>query len=464
MDPATKGRATGVFATATDPKQMRTILEQYLRAPDGPPFDVVRCEPSFTRGRGSRSLFQYDVTLRAPDGREWNEVVSGVAYGGNRTQRAWDKLNRARQAAKRESTIRRAAYVPDLDLLLQVFPFDHGLPALEPLMAGPLEGLRDPIMARFGPGDWHLEVWQSECIRYRVDLRASVKLTVSATESQSGRVSERRFFAKVYGGEEQVERALTVQQDLSMALQAANEPFGIAPLIAYLPDDRVLLQDEVQAISLPYIIRKGDPQQSVEAVRRSARAIAALHLLPVAAPAHRIELDRTDPGRVRRSVDSLRKSRPDLATALAEIEARIHAGLDATRELPTLPVHGDLKPPHILVEEERVVLLDLDKFAAGEPMLDVTSMLMPLRRERKTRLAGTSLADVFAEEYFAHVPPAWKGRLTPHYAWAILREAAVIATASGKSLDGGKTSRAGKLGRRVETLVEEARAMLDGRA
>jgi hypothetical protein len=443
---------------------MRTILEQHLRAPDGLPFDVVRCKPSFTRGRGSRSLFQYDVTLRAPDGREWNEVVSAVAYGGDRTKRAWDKLNRARRAAKRESNIRRAAYVADLDLLLQVFPFDHGLPALEPLMAGPLAGLRDPIMSQFGPGDWHLDEWRSECIRYRVDLRASVKLTVSATEFQSGRVSERSFFAKVYGGEEQVERAWSVQQGLAVALQAAKEPFGIAPLIAYLPKERVLVQDEVQAVSLPYIIRKGNPKQSVDAVRRAARAIADLHLLPIAAPEHRIELDRTDPGRVRRSAETLRKSRPDLATALAEIEARIYAGLDATRELPTLPVHGDLKPPHILIEEERVVLLDLDKFAAGEPMLDVTSMLMPLRRERKTRLAGTSLAHVFAEEYFARVPPEWKERLAPHYAWGILREAAVIATVPAKSLDGEKTSRPEKREHRVETLVEEARAMLDGRA
>ena len=464
MDPALRGRITGVLATATDPTQMRTILEHHLRVPDGPPFAVVRCEPSFTRGRGSRSLFQFDVTLRGPDGREWNEVVSAVAYGGNRTQRAWDKLNRAGPVAKRESIIRRAAYVPELDLLLQVFPFDHGLPALEPLMAGPLAGLRDPILSRFGPGDWHLEEWLSECIRYRVDLRASVKLTVSATESQSGRVSERRFFAKVYGGVEQVKRALTVQQNLAFSLQAASEPFGIAPLIAYLPEARVLVQDEVQAVSLPYIIRKGAPEQAVESVRRSAQAIAALHLLPIAAPEHRIELDRTDPGRVRRSAQTLRVSRPDLATALAEIEARIYIALEATRELPTAPVHGDLKPPHILVEEERVVLLDLDKFAAGEPMLDVTSMLMPLRRERKTRLAGTSLADVFAEEYFAHVPPAWKERLAPHYAWAILREAAVFATAPGKSLDGEKTSRPEKREHRVETLVEEARAMLDGRA
>jgi len=366
--------------------------------------------------------------------------------------------------AGRESKIRRAAYVPDLDLLLQVFPFDHGLPALEPLMAGTLDGLRGPILARFGPGDWQLDEWHSECIRYRVDLRASVKLTVKATESRSGGALDRRFYAKVYGGEEQVERAWKVQQDLAAALQAAGDPFALAPLVAYLPEDRVLVQDEVSAISLPYIIRKAKPEKAVEAVRRAARAIAALHRLPIEAPQHRVEVERTDPGRVRRSAESLRNSRPDLTAAVAEIEKRICGGLDAVNALPSVPVHGDLKPPHILVEEDRVVLLDLDKFAAGDPMLDVTSMLMPLRRERKTRLAGTSLADVFAEEYFGHMPANWEQRLPPLYAWALLREASVFAASHGKSRDGDKISHPERREHRVEVLVDEARAMLDGRA
>jgi hypothetical protein len=46
----------------------------------------VQCRPTFTRGRGSRSLFQYDITLRHPDGREWTELVSGVAWGGANTK------------------------------------------------------------------------------------------------------------------------------------------------------------------------------------------------------------------------------------------------------------------------------------------------------------------------------------------------------------------------------------------
>src|SRR5215216_5965106 len=289
MDPETSSHASGVFATGSDPVQMRAILEHHLRVPGGTPFEVVQCRPSFTRGRGPRSLFQYDVTLRTPDGREWNEVVSGVAYGGQRTRRAWEKLKLADAEAGSGSTIRRAAYVPDLDLLLQVFPFDHELPALERLMSGALPGLQAPIMARFGPGDWRLDEWQSESVRYRVDLRASVKLTVRASETESGRAAERRFFAKVYAGGERVERAWSVQQGLAAALREAREPIGLAPLVAYLPNERVLVQDEVQARNMLQTLQSADSDTVTETVRRAARAIAALHILPIAAPEHRIE-------------------------------------------------------------------------------------------------------------------------------------------------------------------------------
>jgi hypothetical protein len=406
-------------------------------------------------------LFQYDVTMRDPDGREWNEVVSGVAYGGDRTQKAWLRLNLAEREVRSTSRVRRAAYVPDLDLILQVFPFDHKLPALQPLMEGSLGGLRDPIMAQFGPGDWRLDEWQAEPVRYRVDLRASVKLTISATECGSGSTSDRRFYAKVYASRDQVERAWNVQQDLEVALRAAGEPFRLAPVVAHLPADWVLVHHEVVGASLRHIARGDDPEKAAEAVRHAARAVAALHRLTVAAPAHRIELDRTDPERLHRFAETLRICRPDLAAAVAEIETQIVAGLHAIGNLPSVPVHGDLKPLHFLVEDNRVVLLDFDKFAAGEPMLDVTSMLMLFRRERTM---GASLASVFAEEYFAHAPAAWEQRFAPHYAWAILVEASAHAVGLGKSRAATNSSRPEKRNHRVDNLVEEARAVLAGQA
>jgi hypothetical protein len=96
-------------------------------------------------------------------------------------------------------------------------------------------------------------------------------------------------------------------------------------------------------------------------------------------------------------------------------------------------------------------------------MLDVVSMLMPLRRQQKSRFGGDSLARVFAEEYFAHVPTEWQQRLPPHYAWGLLREASGIGMGPGEGKANVRPGRREKRENHIELLVEEARAVLAGR-
>jgi hypothetical protein len=443
MKLATGGGTAAFFAAATDPKRMRAVMAQHLRAPDGPPVDVVACQVGFIRRGGTRNMVEYHLTLRDPaSGAKWTQVVGGIAYRGEeRTRLAWERLQRQAGPGAAGTTLVRAAYVPELDLLLQVFPFDHQLPALEPLMAGPVPGLTEPLLAQFGAGAWHLTGWEAASVRYRVDLRASVRLTVHAREAGSGETAERRFFAKIYASAEEAERAWGVQQAVAEALAGRERPLAIAPLVAYLPDDRVLVQGEVQGTSLIKMLGHAEVEEAIAAVRRTARAVAALHQLPVAAPPHRIELGRTDPERLRRSAEQLRTARPDLAPAVDEVEEGILTRLAAVGELSSVPVHGDLKPIHVLFDADRVILLDLDKFAAGDPMLDVMNMLTLLGWGRQGRQGSLALAQTFVEEYFEHVPRAWEPRLAPHYAWALLGEAS-----------------------RDDWALEEAQAVLAGRS
>jgi aminoglycoside phosphotransferase (APT) family kinase protein len=468
------GLAAAFFAEAGDPQRMQAVIDQYLRAPGGPPVEVVTCQVEFTRQDGPRSLVQYQLTLRDPvEGREWTQVVSGVAHGGHRTQRAWKLLQRLQRRDPAPladgAVLSRAGYVPELDVLLQVFPFDHQLPALEPLMSGPLPGLLPPLLEQFGPGDWQLERWDTESVRYRVDLRACVRLTVQAREAGTGEAAERRFFAKIYRDVEQAERARGVLRELAAALDRGDEPFAIAPTVAYLPDDRVLVQGEVRGTSLSDVLGHDD---AVPAVRRAARAVAALHCLDVIPPAHRGELGRTDPQRLRRTAERLRASQPDLAAAVIAVEAGILRGLATIGQLSSVPVHGDLKADHVVLDADRVVLLDLDKFAAGDPMLDVTHLLFSFGR------GGTVEKRAFVEEYFGYVPAAWKPRLAPYYAWALLREASRVYKSVERHRD---TSRSGRAGRNVAKrrevsesrrarqeqwgafLLEEAHAVVAGR-
>ena len=73
---------------------MRATLERYLVAPDGSRCRVLDCRIANTRRRdGSRGTIEYEVRLEDPvTGRVWDEVVTGITLGGNRTGRAWESM------------------------------------------------------------------------------------------------------------------------------------------------------------------------------------------------------------------------------------------------------------------------------------------------------------------------------------------------------------------------------------
>jgi hypothetical protein len=466
MDPVTSSDPEALMAQVTDGERMRGVVAQHLLAPDAPPVAVVGCQVEFSR-RGPRNLVQYRVTLRDPvGGDEWTEVVSGVAYAGERTRRTWEKLQEQPPApANAGSRLARVAYVPELDLLLQTFPFDHRLPALKPLMTGPMPELVAPLLAHFGPGDWRLEGWESASVRYRVDLRATVRLHVRAREAATGEATARSFFAKVYDSALTAERAWSIQREVAAALGPEHEPLTVAPLVAYLPKARILVQAEAPGMSLLHLLRTPTSEiaGASEAVRRTARAVASLHRLGVAAPPNRIALGRLDPQRLRQSADLIRAARADLAPVLAEIEAGVLGGLAALGEAPVVPVHGDLKPSHVLFDQDRVVVLDLDKFAAGDAMQDVTNMLIHLSRERPSRRKDARvLTRAFVTEYFAHAPTGWEQRLALYYAWALLGEAATAARSVARKAARGVMDPARH--EQLSFLVEEAQAVLAGGA
>ncbi len=152
---------------------------------------VQECRIANTRRRdGSRGTVQYDLRLEDPTtGHAWNQIVTGITFGGNRTRRAWESIRRS-AALDADPEMRSAlppfAYVPELDLLLQVFPHDYRLPGLAQLIAGPPPELVSALIEELGPGDWELNSWEAETVQYRVDMRAIVRLTVGASDTSIG--------------------------------------------------------------------------------------------------------------------------------------------------------------------------------------------------------------------------------------------------------------------------------------
>ena len=435
------------YEEVADPAAFAALVAAHLLAP-GADAVVVGASVEFARRGQGRGLAQHRVVLRDAAGEREAQVSAVVFDGAQRAARAWGRVAATLPASV--GPLLPAALVADRGILLQTFPFDHQLPALGRLAAGAWPELAAALAPALGRAP---EQWQVEPARYRVGIRASVRLIVPAADA----APERVLYAKTHAKAE----VATRDRDLHVALAAAvaADPtaaeLGFAPVIATLPDRGVVVHAEVTGTPLGDLLPSPAGRA---AVRRVARALAALHRfdLPESAPLH--DLERSGPERLRRDAARLVAARPDLAPLVAEVEAAALAGL-VSAEPRAAAVHGDLKPAHVILDGDRAVLLDLDKLASGNPVLDVVSMAQKLSRGRAATGALGGLAGAFVREYFAHAPAAWADHFAPQWAAALLAEAANL----GKTVRGRERLRE-RNGRadRPDLLLAQAHATLSG--
>ena len=408
------------LGVASDPEIMRGIFADYLRPLSGGTYRVTDCRLSrVCYRRGARCVLQYTLRLADSDtGHERIRWVTGVMYAKDRTRRKWEKVQASYTGGIPDdfSAFEPRAFVPHLEIVVEVFPYDRRLPTLPLVMVGPSPELERPLLARFGPDNWHTEAWNVEPVRCRAEPGATLRFTVQARNDTTGRTDERRFYAKVYRDEEG-ERTYRALQALQSRADEGGEKFTVGMPITYLSRLHTLLQEETPGTSLQDLLLRDEDTSAV--VRKAARALVALHLDAAVTPQrHRLQdqvtaLERT--GRL------LRWACPDLG---ADIEDTIGAVVAGLEEVPPAPTHRDLKLDHILLDGDRLALLDLDTFAEGDPILDAANVLahlacmalrFPLLHDDRWRMA----AEIFAGEYFAHVPRSWRSRLPLQYAGAV---------------------------------------------
>ena len=439
-----------------DPELMRALFAEHLRWADGGAVDVLGCAVSYSRQAGGRVLLHYDVVVRNPaTGAEQREMVTGIATDHRKSAHLWEEASKA-EAAVSPGQLVPAIPVPEHDLLLQVFPFDYRLPAMSRLMTDP-SGLITPYLSGgVERGQIHQATWEAKTVRYRVGMRAMVRLIVRAQSPPGDAGFSQTIYAKVFRDERDGERTFQIQRAIWEATTAGNAAFTVAQPLVWLPDQRVLLFAEVPGVTLRGILASTGSAET--AVRQAARAIASFHRLPIDAFARnpRRRPTRDEDARPEKLGDRLRASAPRLAAEIDRLVAGIEAGLSGG---PIAPTHFDLRPGHVLIDGDRVALLDFDKLTLADPMVDIANFLRLLEKEWKSSKthAGqqATLTQIFQDEYFSRVPAEWAARLPAHYALALLAQAAESARTPELA---GKTSR----GDSSEDLIERAQAALEG--
>jgi len=359
---------------------MQAVFQRCLRPANGATVTVARCAVDFVRSVEKRCLLQYTLHLVDDEtGQTSKQWVTGAIYGGDLTRRVWQHLLAADSAAMRpvgSPSLLPLAYVPGLDLLVQVFPYDHLLPGLGPVLQGVPE-LTAALLEESEAVDWRVEEWHAEVVRYRPALRALIRLELLVREAASGRSLTRRAFAKVFPDGESGARATRILELLWQRTSREDVGFTVARPMADIVQLQTLLMSELPGNSLLDVMRLADEAETTEALRRVARAVAGLHQLALSPdllpPAKWDERER-----LAEIAATLRGKDPAQSEAIDDVVAVIDAGLG---DAPLAPTHFDLKPGNILVDGKRVALLDFDKLAWGDPLVDAANFMAYLGRE-----------------------------------------------------------------------------------
>jgi hypothetical protein len=402
-----------------DNAAMRDTLTRELHANSDTSLRVHGLTIDYFRQSPTRIAAQYTLDLESGDGVRDAQIITVAHFTDGRMERQWKRMQAdAPDAAVPVGKFHLpgARYSDELQSVIQAFPFDARLPGLRQIVAGTPE-----IRRLVSPTDEHRIVsWQVDVVRYRPDMRAMARVDVAF--GGNGPSDTQRVYAKAYREPEEGQRAYDLLAALAANVTAADG-FHAPRALAYDPDLRTLLIAEVAGERLLDIIRQNDGGAPA-AVRRAARAVAGMHGSTVA-PALLPESSPDRDGQFADVSRRLLKAFPEQANAVRALTNQIE---ETFRPAPLRPTHYDLKQGHILVAPEVVTILDFDKMAMGDPLVDVANVVATLGAEREgsARRAARreNLADIFVEEYFSHVPSDWAPLFPVHLARATLLEAA----------------------------------------
>jgi len=443
---------------ASDPALMLEVFRTHLKPVAGKAFHIAECIPVRFRCRqsGSRCVLQYALRFEERTGESANRRsgetwVTGMLYAEpGRAEQLLAELKAedlARSIPESLLTFEPLTFIPDLQMLVQVFPFDRRLPSLPRVLSGPWPELQQRLLARFGPGRWQIQAHTVEPLRYRTELGGVVRYTLCARNGTASRSETKRFYAKVYRGQRGEETHQLFRQ-LCGNTGAARKDFTVVNPVAYCDERSCLVLEEAGGCSLQDVFLNGGASRA--AARRVARAVAAFNQSDLH-PVHRhTRADQV--GVLTRAAALVRWACPAAAPRLDQVVDEVSARLE---EVTGAPVHWDLKTDHIFLGAERVTFVDLDTVALADPVRDPAHLLAHIvcRVGFRTVPAETArgAGRAFVEEYFAHVPARWRQRLIVQYAAALVETAGgIFRRQSPQWLE------------RVTAAVEEAHGVLAG--
>jgi tRNA A-37 threonylcarbamoyl transferase component Bud32 len=242
-------------------------------------------------------------------------------------------------------------HAPELNTTFWIFPHDRKIEQLSVLNQIPAE-LR--------------EVAGQTWTKSRIVGHAPEKSVTAECLTENDQVLA---YAKIYAGDEGREFFNTY---IHLAGESQKEYLNVPRALGYSEEHHLLMLEAVAGVSLSTLAQA----QRGDAFFQLGRALRALHA--TAPPASLPQSARFTPEALARTAATISEARPDIATVVQRLSHKLIAQHAVYSGGEHVFLHGDLHPKNILLDRERLFLLDFDQAARGIAAVDLGSVIAGL--------------------------------------------------------------------------------------
>ena len=363
-DPGLPGMAEALDVEKTR-DHMRTALPDCR---DGR-VELVSATPVYVRYKpGTSCLIGHRLTIQDSRTGVTEHVAAQLRlYADDHPSRMWAGKSLHRlvgRAARRHpgSLTGRAASVPALNAILQIYPVDHALPQLVRASQRSKAGRLLAAVAR--PDLPRLRVSEIELVRYRPGRKALFRYRLSMEAQQP-------WGPEVYAKAFADDRATRLDR-MTALMRARGVPLAV-PLGA---SDRHRMGFHAAAGGVPLLALRGENRYS-SALNGTVDALARLHAVPPDALANNLPAAHAEfgVGLLRGAAAALATLVPSLATEARHLASQLVRELESAPPPRTSPIHGDFYDDQVLVDGNNFTILDLDEARLGDPLTDAGNFL-----------------------------------------------------------------------------------------
>lgn len=378
------------------------VMAQYLS-------HLVASHGDFDSCKRLRTKYRVGTSLR---------VLYEVRGSGHSHRIAARAFPRAKKITN-QFNLTRELHAPELNTIFWIFPDDRKIKHLAVLSHLPAE------LRNIQGGEW---------IHSRIVGHAPEKTVTAQCLDTDHRVLA---YAKIYAGDEG-RRVYDVYKEIEQESQ-----LRIPRALSYSEAHHLLLLESVPGVPLSTLTLA----DRVRAYSHLGEALRRLHELNP--PSTTSESTRLTPEGLARAATIIAQARPEVAETVHQLADDLIATHDQIDEAVLL--HGDLHPKNVLIDDDRLSLLDLDQAATGPAAIDLAGVIAGLRNDACLGLLthddGSSLITAFVNGYGVA-----KETLRWHVAAALLEERALRAVTR---------IRFGGL-QRLPEILSTAKAVLNG--